>query len=205
MQPVTMRSMQFPASVILPDGTERQLDRDLTIGRADENDVTIDDSTVSRHHAHLVHSEDRWFLEDRGSFNGTTLNGIRVQPGVQLPLRHADRIGVGAATIVFSWPAQVEDLDRTSPIEQAPPALTRPLSPFQTQVVKCLCASWLQGGSLDDLPTNEEIAARLGTPGATETVKAALRRAYAKAGLTTGAPYAKRRSLCRVARQRGWI
>ena len=52
---------------------------------------------------------------------------------------------------------------------------------------------------------HEEIAARLGTPGATETVKAALRRAYAKAGLTEGSPYAKRRALCKIARQRGWV
>jgi hypothetical protein len=72
-------------------------------------------------------------------------------------------------------------------------------------VVEALCAGWLAGGSLDDLPTNDEIAARLGTPGATETVKAALRRAYAKAGLTEGSPYAKRRALCKIARQRGWV
>ena len=32
-----------------------------------------------------------------------------------------------------------------------------------------------------------------------------LRRAYAKAGLTEGSPYAKRRALCKIARQRGWI
>jgi DNA-binding CsgD family transcriptional regulator len=55
------------------------------------------------------------------------------------------------------------------------------------------------------LPSNEEIAARLGTPGATETVKAALRRAYAKAGLTGQPAHVKRRTLCRAARQRGWI
>ena len=74
----------------------------------------------------------------------------------------------------------------TTALQVGPPALTRPLSPFQRQVVEALCAGWLAGGSLDDLPTNDEIAARLGTPGATETVKAALRRAYAKAGLDGG-------------------
>jgi pSer/pThr/pTyr-binding forkhead associated (FHA) protein len=152
-----------------------------------------------------VEAEERWFVEDRGSFNGTFLNGIRVQPGVRLPLRHGDRIGFGGETVVFSWPAGLHDAETTKPLAQVTPAMTRPLSPFQTQVVGCLCSAWLQGGSLDDLPSNEEIAARLGTPGATETVKAALRRAYAKAGLTEGSPYAKRRLLCRVARQRGWI
>ena len=63
----------------------------------------------------------------------------------------------------------------------------------------------LAGSSLETLPSNEEIAAQLGTPGATGTVKAALRRIYAKAGLSDQPAHAKRRSLCRVARQNGWI
>ena len=92
------------------------------------------------------------------------------------------------------------DPEVTTALQTGPPALTRPLSPFQRQVVEALCSGWLAGGSLDDLPTNEEIAARLGTPGATETVKAALRRAYAKAGLTrarrtrSGGPLQDRRA-----------
>jgi pSer/pThr/pTyr-binding forkhead associated (FHA) protein len=193
------------ATLILSDGSERDVGQGLTIGRADENDVVLDDATVSRHHARLVESGDRWFVEDRGSFNGTLLNGVRVQPGTRLPLRHGDRLTFGSQAVVFSWPAGVADVDRTRALEQVPPPLTRPLSPFQQQVVRCLCAPWLAGGTLDDLPSNDEIAATLGTPGATEAVKAALRRAYAKAGLTAGSPYAKRRALCRVARQRGWI
>ena len=122
-----------------------------------------------------------------------------------MPLRHGDRIGLGAESVVFSAPDSLIDPEVTTALQAGPPALTRPLSPFQRQVVEALCAGWLAGGSLDDLPTNEEIAARLGTPGATETVKAALRRAYAKAGLTEGSPYAKRRALCKIARQRGWV
>jgi hypothetical protein len=79
------------------------------------------------------------------------------------------------------------------------------LSPFQRQVVQCLCGPWLAGASLERLPSNEQIAAQLGTPGATGTVKAALRRIYAKAGLSGEPAHAKRRALCRVARQRGWV
>jgi hypothetical protein len=79
------------------------------------------------------------------------------------------------------------------------------LSLLQLQVVRCLCKPWIEGASLDELPSNEQIAAELGTPGSAATVKAALRRAYAKAGLTEGSPHAKRRALCRVARQRGWV
>ena len=193
------------ASLILPDGSERELVPEYAVGRADDNDLSIEKPTVSRHHLLVTQEGDRWFVEDRGSFNGTFLNGSRIQAGSKVPLRHGDRIGLGAESVVFSEPGSLIDPEVTTALQTGPPALTRPLSPFQRQVVEALCSGWLAGGSLDDLPTNEEIATRLGTPGATETVKAALRRAYAMAGLTEGSPYAKRRALCKIARQRGWV
>jgi len=87
------------------DGTEHELKETVTIGRDRNNDLTLTSPTVSREHALLELREGRWFIEDRGSYNGTFLNGTRVQPGTPLPLRHADRIGIGAETVLFSWPA----------------------------------------------------------------------------------------------------
>jgi predicted component of type VI protein secretion system len=189
-----------------PDGGEHELKESVTIGRDAGNDLTFDSPSVSREHAALTFRDDRWYVEDRGSFNGTFLNGTRVQPGTPLPLRHADRIGIGAETLLFSWPAQLEDPDTTEPLEEVGgPSDAAQLSSFQRQVVHCLCEPWLAGASLESLPSNEQIAAQLGTPGATGTVKAALRRIYAKAGLSDQPAHAKRRALCRVARQRGWV
>jgi pSer/pThr/pTyr-binding forkhead associated (FHA) protein len=188
-----------------PDGTEHELKETVTIGRDARNDVTFESASVSRHHAAVVFRDGRWYVEDRGSFNGTFLNGTRVQPGTPLPLRHADRIGVGAETVLFSWPGQLQDPDTTEPLDEVAPTNGAQLSAFQRQVVQCLCGPWLAGASLESLPSNEQIAAQLGTPGATGTVKAALRRIYAKAGLSDQPAHAKRRALCRVARQRGWV
>jgi FHA domain-containing protein len=189
----------------LPDGTERELHDRLTIGRAPHNDLVLPSSKVSRDHAVIVFEDGRWFIEDRGSFNGTFLNGDRLRPGSRLPLRHADRIGIGAQTILFSWPAQASDPDTTEPNDEVPGGPGPVLSPLQAQIVRCLCGPWLAGASLESLPSNEQIAALLGTPGASETVKAALRRIYAKAGLSGMPAHAKRRALCRVARERGWV
>ena len=186
-------------------GPSERSQPEFAVGRAEDNDLTIEKPTVSRHHLVVSEEGDRWFVEDRGSFNGTFLNGSRIQAGSKMPLRHGDRIGLGAESVVFSAPGSLDrprgDHRAAGGAAGADPAAL----PFQRQVVEALCAGWLAGGSLDDLPTNDEIAARLGTPGATETVKAALRRAYAKAGLTEGSPYAKRRALCKIARQRGWV
>jgi predicted component of type VI protein secretion system len=189
-----------------PDGTEHELKGNVTIGRDAKNDLTFASPTVSREHATIAFRDGRWYVEDRGSFNGTFLNGTRVQPGTPLPLRHADRIGIGSETLLFSWPAQLQDPNTTEPLEEiGGPSDAAQLSSFQRQVVQCLCEPWLAGASLESLPSNEQIAAQLGTPGATGTVKAALRRVYAKAGLSDQPAHAKRRALCRVARTRGWV
>ena len=188
-----------------PDGTEHELQDSITIGRDTHNDLVMESAAVSRDHAAVTFSDGRWYLEDRGSFNGTYLNGTRVVPGTPLPLRHADRISIGAETLLFSWPAQLRDPDTTEPLEEVAGGNGAQLSSFQRQVVQCLCGPWLSGASLETLPSNEQIAAQLGTPGATGTVKAALRRIYAKAGLSEQPAHAKRRALCRIARQNGWL
>jgi hypothetical protein len=191
------------ASLIFNDGLERRLDGDLTIGRDPASDLVLITKTVSREHARITHEGGRWYIEDRGSANGTLLNGHRIPPGTPLPLRHADRVQVGSQAMIFSQPAASEDPDRTETGAEIP--VGPGLSPLQLQVVRELCRPWLDGASLEELPSNEEIAARLGTPGAAGTVKAALRRAYAKAGVSGLAPHAKRRALCRIARERGWV
>ena len=188
-----------------PDGVEHELTESVSVGRDPTNDLVLESSAVSREHAAVTFQDGRWYLEDRGSFNGTYLNGTRVVPGTPLPLRHADRINIGTDTLLFSWPAQLDDPDTTEPLEEIAGGNGAQLSAFQRQVVQALCGPWLAGSSLETLPSNEQIAAQLGTPGATGTVKAALRRIYAKAGLSDQPAHAKRRALCRVARQNGWI
>ena len=188
-----------------PDGVEHDLTANVAIGRDPTNDLVLESAAVSREHAAVIFQDGRWYLEDRGSFNGTYLNGTRVVPGTPLPLRHADRISIGTETLLFSWPAQLDDPDTTEPVGEVAGGNGAQLSPFQRQVVQALCGPWLAGSSLETLPSNEQIAAQLGTPGATGTVKAALRRIYAKAGLSDQPAHAKRRALCRVARQNGWI
>ena len=193
-----------PAGVVVAEGAEHPLRHALSIGRGPENDIVLAKKTVSRHHAILTFVEGRWLVEDRGSANGTFVNGERVPFGAAHPLRHGDRIGVGSASLVFSWPAEGEDPDRTDEHEPLPPG-TAPLSQFQLQVVRALCGAWVSGDPVDALPTNEQIAASLGTPSAAESVKAALRRIYSKTGLTDVPAHAKRRALCRIARAQGWL
>ena len=154
-----------PAGALLSEGREHALRHELTIGRDAANHIVLDHPTVSRRHAQLTFVEGRWLIEDRGSANGTFVGGARVRFGWPHPLRDGDRIGIGSATLVFSWPAERDDPDRTDEHEPLDPAAA-PLSPFQLQVVRALCGAWVSDGNVDVLPTNEQVAASLGTPGA---------------------------------------
>jgi predicted component of type VI protein secretion system len=202
---VAATSASAAASLVFPGGLERGLVGELTVGRDASNSLVIASRKVSRLHARLFEAESRWFVEDRGSANGTLVNGRRIPPHVPIRVRHADRIAVGPQAFVISNPAEAEDPEQTEVGPEIPDHPEKGLSALQRQVVQILCADWLNRGTLDRLPSNKEIAERMGTPDAAPTVKAALRRVYAKAGVAALPPQEKRRALCRVARSRGWI
>ena len=75
--------------------------RDLpaVIGRSPDADLTIDDETVSRRHADLRGDRGSIELEDRGSSNGTTLNGNDVAGPITL--HDGDLVGLGSATFLL--------------------------------------------------------------------------------------------------------
>jgi pSer/pThr/pTyr-binding forkhead associated (FHA) protein len=74
-------------------GTSLPLDAVNSIGRDVNNSIIIDDSFVSAEHAVLTFRGRAWYVEDRGSTNGTWLNGQRVE-GL-LPLGYGDEIQIG--------------------------------------------------------------------------------------------------------------
>ena len=68
----------------------------VSIGRAKNNDVRIQDSTVSSHHAKIVTFYNASYIEDLGSTNGTFVNGKRV---TKHTLNCGDIISLGALTL----------------------------------------------------------------------------------------------------------
>ncbi|MGI8928755.1 MAG: FHA domain-containing protein [Candidatus Limnocylindrales bacterium] len=74
-------------------GTSIPLDAVNSIGRDVNNAIVIDDSFVSAEHALLTFRGRAWYVEDRGSTNGTWLNGQRVEGLV--PLGYGDELQIG--------------------------------------------------------------------------------------------------------------
>ncbi len=79
--------------------------RAFTIGRAPENNVVLQDLLVSRRHAVLRRSGQRWELVDLGSANGTYVNGARINRKVIGP---DDIVGIGHQLLHLSGDQLVE-------------------------------------------------------------------------------------------------
>src|SRR3984957_20508955 len=81
---------------ILPAGSERYFDgsRPVTIGRDTGADVVVLDTATSRQHAVLRLEGAGWVFDDRGSSNGTFLDGERLL--ARLPVDRPMILALGA-------------------------------------------------------------------------------------------------------------
>jgi hypothetical protein len=77
----------------LPIGKSYPLLPLTSIGRASTNTVILEDSFASAEHALITLRDGQWWLEDRGSSNGTLLNGYLVEEPVVLSA--GDIISIG--------------------------------------------------------------------------------------------------------------
>ena len=71
------------------------------IGRAPDADVFLDDVTVSRRHAELLHDGERYTIRDLGSLNGTFVNRTRVESA---ELHDDDEVQIGKYRMTFLLP-----------------------------------------------------------------------------------------------------
>ncbi|MGA0848884.1 MAG: FHA domain-containing protein [Chthoniobacterales bacterium] len=111
----------------------------LSIGRLGDNDVQLEEGSVSSRHAEIAVEDGQVILRDLGSTNGTFLNGEQVTG--EHPLNEGDEIYFGGVRSVFmepigaaAEPAAAIAVEATGIAAEATgtgvPANFRPLSPF---------------------------------------------------------------------------
>ena len=66
-------------------GTSVALVDKLRVGKAQDNDLVLDDDTVSRHHCELARTSDGVHVRDLESTNGTRVQGARVSEAIVQP------------------------------------------------------------------------------------------------------------------------
>lgn len=75
-------------------GTEVPLEgAQVTLGRAPDSTIVIDDDYASSRHARIYESEGAWVAEDLGSTNGTWLDRTRLTTPTVLPVGAPLRVG----------------------------------------------------------------------------------------------------------------
>ena len=81
-------------------GTDVLLDKkELKIGRSKDNDIQINQDSISRYHAKISVSEGVYFITDLGSKNGIFVNGKRVS---EQYLDNGSKIKIGTTVSIFS-------------------------------------------------------------------------------------------------------
>ena len=88
----------------------------VTVGRAVDNMIRLEDGTISHHHAMFVLDGNDYKVRDLNSTNGTRVNGMRI---VETRLTHGDQVRVGSVEIRYEG-----DLKKSS----------QPLPPSQSGV-----------------------------------------------------------------------
>jgi len=86
-------------SLVIQAGDQRHsFDTDFTAGR--QGKLVINDGFASGHHARFRPVRGFWYVEDLGSTNGTSLNGLRIHAAQRL--KKGDRIKIGHTVVVVT-------------------------------------------------------------------------------------------------------
>lgn len=73
----------------------------ITVGRTPNNDVVLNDITVSRFHAYFKQKGKSWVVCDAGSKNGTRVNGVRLEKRKEQPVEDGAQVRIGDIETTF--------------------------------------------------------------------------------------------------------
>jgi len=118
-------------------GREFKLRAKATLGRAPDNDIILEDPKVSRRHAVIAFTEQRYSVTDLGSANGTFVNGIMVREPNH-PLRAEDVIAVGDTELTFY---EVPPSAKTALPQPSAQPVPKPMGKVTTQ-------AWIAGAAV---------------------------------------------------------
>ena len=87
---------------------EKELRTELSIGRTTDNDIILQNSSVSRKHAVLYVDHNLVFIQDLGSVNGVQVDDTLVQGSVQITEQSQVKIGTFKLFIEYVSPQESE-------------------------------------------------------------------------------------------------
>ena len=124
------------------------------VGRTKENDISIEDASISKLHASLVlNSNGQLILADTGSTNGTFINGRRIAYGKAESVESGDKVNFGTVEVTFQYvPGPLED--EAASAMQAPTASINGFE-FASQVPDVVPDASKPAAATLDLPSSQ--------------------------------------------------
>jgi phage tail-like protein len=110
-----------------PDMEETQLlvgRQGLRVGRTRDNQLALENREISRQHMRIIWRDDKYFVEDLNSSNGTWLNDSRLKPRDLYELRPDDTVRVGPYLIRI---VRFEVVSTAAPVPVIPEPVTTTL------------------------------------------------------------------------------
>lgn len=93
----------------------------VSIGRSTGNTIALDTDTISRYHLSITHEDDKVYVTDLDSANGTFVDGVRLESNKPRLLEGVEEIQLGHIRMLFH------------PVDDAP---TLPMSPLADDTVR---------------------------------------------------------------------
>ncbi|HEY1101724.1 MAG TPA: FHA domain-containing protein, partial [Myxococcota bacterium] len=118
--------------LVIYEGDEQRAEHELAravvgLGRHPQNDIVLDDRTLSRFHARIEKRDEGFVVVDLGAQNGVHLNGDRIER--EALLSSGDRIDLGRYTAVFHERTRPRSAPRPA-VAATPPMAPTPVSPL---------------------------------------------------------------------------
>jgi len=95
-------------------GMTEMAGKQVTVGRSPENDLQIDNLSVSNFHARILESDGRYYVEDAGSTNGTFVHEKKIDR--RWPLNEGDVVMIGKHTLRFEFGGEASADVRSDPV-----------------------------------------------------------------------------------------
>ncbi len=109
----------------------------LHIGRAPDNDIIIEEDSISKKHIQLSFENGSCYVRDVGSSNGTSVNDVRIPLYELMPLQAGDTLKL--AHVAFPWQTYFEaysQAQNTSAYEKEPINSAEPPTPVVSPEVQ---------------------------------------------------------------------
>ncbi|MEO8376461.1 MAG: FHA domain-containing protein [Candidatus Sumerlaeota bacterium] len=177
------------AYILLASGKKFELTKDSnSVGRVAENDIQIDDQSISRNHAILKREGDDWTVEDLGAKNKTFVNEKPIEPNKPFLLKDGTTLHFGYVAVKFHVKKAAQSGNETMAVDLNNPDIAAMFKEASTKPEPRGAASPFQGGGggVEEMRSNKRAFAYLELRSVTNAVKYGIEKEAVLIGTDAG-------------------